>query len=51
MTIGQKIYNLRKLADLSQESLAEKLGVSRQTISKWERDECQPELDKGNSDM
>jgi len=46
MTIGEKIYNLRKLAELSQESLAEKLDVSRQTVSKWERDECQPELDK-----
>ena len=32
MIIGQKVYSLRKLSGLSQESLAEKLNVSRQTV-------------------
>lgn len=46
MTIGQKIYKLRTDAKLSQEELAEKLGVSRQSVSKWETDASVPELDK-----
>jgi len=36
MTFGEKIHHLRKMAGLSQEQLAEKLGVSRQAISRWE---------------
>lgn len=36
MELGKQIYELRKKANLSQEQLAEKVGVSRQTISKWE---------------
>lgn len=36
MEIGKKITGLRKNNKLSQEDLAEKLGVTRQTISKWE---------------
>lgn len=36
MEIGKKITDLRKNNKLSQEDLAEKLGVTRQTISKWE---------------
>jgi len=36
MKIGNKIFELRKLNNLSQEQLAEKMGVARQTISKWE---------------
>ena len=35
MDIGNKIVSLRKEHNLSQETLAEKIGVSRQTISKW----------------
>lgn len=46
MIIGTKIQQLRKANGLSQEQLAEKLGVSRQSISKWELNETLPELDK-----
>lgn len=44
-TIGEKIYTLRKRAGLSQEELAYKLGVSRQTVSRWEMDAMQPNLE------
>ena len=37
MEIGKKITELRKKRGLSQEELAEKVGVARQTISKWEK--------------
>lgn len=43
-TLGQKLNTLRKDANMSQEELAEQLGVSRQAISKWERDEGSPDL-------
>lgn len=46
MTIGQKIVNLRTHAGLSQEQLAEKLNVSRQSVSKWEIDQALPQIDK-----
>ena len=46
MTIGQKIVNLRTAADISQEQLAETLGVSRQSVSKWEMDQALPQIDK-----
>lgn len=46
MTLGQKIQTLRHDAGLSQEGLGEKLGVSRQAISKWEADGAVPEVDK-----
>lgn len=46
MTIGQKIMQLRNVADISQEQLAEMLGVSRQSISKWEMDQALPQIDK-----
>lgn len=46
MTMGEKIQLLRKKQNWSQEILAEKLSVSRQAVSLWERDESQPELDK-----
>lgn len=45
MTLGQRIQELRKGAGLSQEGLGEKLGVSRQAVSKWESDGGIPELD------
>ncbi len=46
MTIGEKIIHLRTLAGLSQEQLAEKLSVSRQSVSKWEVDQSLPQIDK-----
>jgi len=46
MTIGQRIAELRKQNNLSQEALGEALGVSRQAISKWESDAALPEIDK-----
>lgn len=46
MTIGQRIAEERKRLGLSQEALGEKLGVSRQAISKWESDASVPEIDK-----
>jgi len=46
MTIGQKIIQLRNAADISQEQLAEMLGVSRQSVSKWEMDQALPQIDK-----
>ena len=46
MTLGQRIQELRKGLDLSQEELGEKMGISRQAISKWEADQTIPDLDK-----
>ena len=46
MTLGQRIQELRKQHNLSQEALGEKLGVSRQAISRWEMDGAIPEVDK-----
>ena len=46
MTIGVKIQNLRKQRGLSQEQLAETLGVSRQAVSKWEAEQSVPDIDK-----
>ncbi len=46
MTFGEKIQKLRKEAGLSQEELSYQLQVSRQAISKWERDNGYPETEK-----
>ncbi len=46
MTIGEKITNMRNSLGLSQETLADKLSVSRQSVSKWEMDQAQPQIDK-----
>lgn len=46
MKLHEKIFNQRKLKCLSQEELAEKLGVSRQAVSKWETGEALPEITK-----
>lgn len=46
MTLGQRIHALRTAAGLSQEQLAERLGVSRQAVSKWELDASAPDLDR-----
>lgn len=42
MTIGEKIVKLRRQAGLSQEAFSEKLGISRQAVSKWENGSAQP---------
>lgn len=44
MTLGKSLFTARKKSGLSQEAVAEKLGVSRQTISKWELDETVPDI-------
>lgn len=44
--LGERLYELRRKEGLSQEQLAEKIGVSRQTISKWEGNLSMPELPK-----
>ena len=46
MTIGEKITQLRTASDMSQETLADRLSVSRQSVSKWEMDQAQPQIDK-----
>ena len=46
MKLHEKIYYCRKKAGYSQEDMAEKLGVSRQAVSKWETGEAVPELAK-----
>lgn len=44
MSLGNNLFNARKKSGLSQEEVAGKLGVSRQTISKWELDETLPDI-------
>ena len=47
MSFGKNLQYLRQLsAGMTQETLAEKLNVSRQTVSKWEMDAANPEMDK-----
>ena len=47
MSFGQNLQCLRKMRNrMTQEELAERIGVSRQTISKWELDQVYPEMDK-----
>ena len=46
MTFGEKLQSLRQRAGMSQDALAERLQVSRQAVSRWERDETMPETDK-----
>lgn len=43
---GERIYNLRKKSGLSQEEFADKLGVSRQAVSKWETGQSVPDSEK-----
>lgn len=43
MTIGNRIISLRKAQQFSQEDIADKIGVSRQSVSKWETDACAPD--------
>ena len=44
MNLGNSLFHARKKSGLSQEEVAEKLGVSRQTVSKWETDETVPDI-------
>ena len=46
LTIGEKIASLRQKAGFSQELLAEKMDVSRQSVSKWEMNQALPQIDK-----
>lgn len=46
MTLGEKISQLRIAAGMTQEELAEKMSVSRQSVSKWEMDQALPQIDK-----
>ena len=44
MNLGNSLFQARKKGGLSQEAVAEKLGVSRQIVSKWETDETVPDI-------
>lgn len=46
MSIGDRIQSLRKSKGISQEDLADKIGVSRQAVSKWESEQSTPDIDK-----
>jgi transcriptional regulator with XRE-family HTH domain len=46
MNIADRIQNLRKVKGISQEELADKVGVSRQAVSKWEGEQSVPDLEK-----
>lgn len=46
MSLGETIHRLRTEQNLSQDGLADALGVSRQSISKWETNRSVPDLDK-----
>ncbi len=46
MSLGEKLNALRRRAGLSQEQLADRLGVTRQSVSKWESGQAAPELGK-----
>ena len=49
MRLGQKIAELRKKNNLSQEALAEKMNVSRQAVSKWESEQSIPDIENNCS--
>ena len=46
MSFGENLQFYRKRKNITQEQLAEQLGVSRQTVSKWESDSSYPEMEK-----
>lgn len=46
MNLGEKLYELRKSKKLTQDDVAERLKVTRQTVSKWETDQSTPDFDK-----
>ena len=46
MDLGEKLYELRKSKNLTQDDVAEKINVTRQTVSKWETNQSMPDFDK-----
>ena len=46
MTLGERLFQYRNSVNMSQEKLAEKIGVTRQTVSKWETNQSTPDFDK-----
>lgn len=46
MNLGERLFELRKTKNLTQDDVAEKLNVTRQTISKWETNQSTPDFDK-----
>lgn len=46
MNLGEKLFELRKTKNLTQDEVAEKLNVTRQTVSKWETNQSSPDFDK-----
>lgn len=44
MSLGNSLFHARKRKGMSQEEVAERLGISRQTVSKWETDETLPDI-------
>ena len=46
MTIGDKILNMRKARGWSQEELADRIGVTRQAVSRWESNSAKPDAEK-----
>jgi transcriptional regulator with XRE-family HTH domain len=46
MNVADRIQNLRKMKGISQEELADKVGVSRQAVSKWESEQSTPDIEK-----
>lgn len=46
MTLGERLLQYRKGVNMSQDQLAEKIGVTRQTVSKWETDQSMPDFNK-----
>ena len=47
MTFSEKLTGLRRKSGMSQEQLADRLGVTRQSVSKWENDASVPDLETG----
>lgn len=46
MNLGERLFELRKVKNLTQDEVAEKLNVTRQTVSKWETNQSTPDFDK-----
>lgn len=48
MNPAERIQHLRKFKEIFQEELADKIGVSRQAVSKWESEQTSPDLEKSS---